>query len=553
MIRSSALSLGVSLSLMALLPGCAPTAEPEPEDGLLLLSAREQLIRLSVEVRGVHPDEAELAAIEAQPSLYADYVDRYLQDPRVEDRVEEIFNLRFLTRTGDTYFDPAEAGIGGVTEAQVAASLADEPLRLVRHIFRQDLPWSEIVTADYTMADPIVARMWDLDWPEGASGWQAAHYRDGRPMAGVLSMNTIWQRYPSMGGNANRHRANAVSKMLLCEDYLSRPIVLNRASIDQLTLDPEEAIQSVGCQSCHASLDPLAAHFFGFFRYDGDEGGLRAATLYRPENEQGWRDYSGKSPAWYGRPTANLVELGQVIAADPRFTDCAVRTVWEGMYQQAPDDPQWGGFQAARAAFAAEGMVLRPLLRHILMSREFRAGGARDADQAAALSTVRTASPRQLAAIIEDLTGYRWTFGGVDGLTDPRSGLTVLAGGTDGSYVTAPGYNPSVGSVFVQERLAQAAGWYVAAHDLDPARTEAAILLDLVTEDDRPDTDAARFDAQIRALYLRITGLPLADDATEPAELTALWSQIHSVEASPGAAWAGILSVVLRDPRVLFY
>ena len=539
--------------MLLLLMSCATGPAPEPEDGLLLLSAREQLIRLSVEVRGVHPSEEELAAIEDDPTLYEAFVDRYLQDPRLSDRVEEIFNLRFLTRTGNAYFDAAEAGIGGVTEAQVAASLADEPLRLVRHIFEQDLPWSEIVTADYTMADPIVARMWDLDYPAGATGWQAAYYRDGRPMAGVLSMNTIWQRYPSMGGNANRHRANAVSKMLLCEDYLTRPIVLNRASIDQLTVDPEEAIQSVGCQSCHASLDPLAAHFFGFFRYDGDEGGLRAATMYRPENEQGWRDYAGKPPAWYGRPTANLVELGEVIAEDPRFMDCAVRTVWEGLFQQAPGEAQWAGVQEARGVFEAEGMVLRPLLRHMLLSREFRAGGARASDQAAALSTVRTASPRQLAAIIEDLTGYRWTFGGMDGLTDPQSGLAILAGGTDGLYVTTPNYNPSVGSVFIQERLAQAAGWHVAAHDLDPARVEAAILLDLVTAADRPETAAERFEAQIRSLYLRITGIPLEEGATEPAELSTLWSQVYSVEASPEAAWAGVVSVVLRDPRVLFY
>jgi len=39
--------------------------------------------------------------------------------------------------------------------------------------------------------------------PEGETGWQPATWRDARPAAGVLSMTGIWQRFPSMGGNAN--------------------------------------------------------------------------------------------------------------------------------------------------------------------------------------------------------------------------------------------------------------------------------------------------------------------------------------------------------------
>ena len=64
---------------------------------------------------------------------------------------------------------------------------------------------------------------------------------------------------------------------------------------------------------------------------------------------------------------------------------------------------------------------------------------------------------------------------------------------------------------------------------------------------------AQLFADQIRHLYLQVTGRPLPEDATEPAELIELWSQIHSVDASPVAAWAGVVSVVLRDPAVLTY
>jgi hypothetical protein len=395
--------------------------------------------------------------------------------------------------------------------------------------------------------------MWDLDYPAGSTDWQPAYYRDGRPMAAILSMDTIWQRYPSMGGNANRHRANAVSKMLLCDDYLARPIVLNRSNIDQLTVDPEVAILSDSCQSCHSSLDPLAAHFYGFYRYDSGDMGLRDSTRYLPENEEGWRDYANKPPAYYGRPTGNLPELADALVQDPRFADCAVRTAWEGLTQRELTDADWTEIQGVRDVFVSGDMQIKPMVKAIVTSRPYLAAAVADAATDARVATVKTASPAQLAGIIEGITGYRWTFDGQDGLTDPTNGLGILAGGVDGAFVSVANYKPSVGSAFVQERLAQTAAYDVAAHDLDPARTDAARMLTYVTVATTPDADPDVFDAQIRDLYLRATGVALAANAPEPGQLAVLWKQLYSVEASSTQAWAGVLSAILRDPRVLFY
>ena len=114
--------------------------------------------------------------------------------------------------------------------------------------------------------------------------------------------------------------------MLLCDDYLARPVILSRAAVDQLTVDPESAInENDACQSCHSTLDPLASHFFGFFKEDEDD----YSVDYQPEREEVWREYSGKAPAYYGVPTANMEEMAQLIAEDSRFVDCAVQTVFE--------------------------------------------------------------------------------------------------------------------------------------------------------------------------------------------------------------------------------
>lgn len=530
---------------LSLLTACAD-APPAGDDGLVLLSPREQLIRLSVDLRGVHPSEEELLAVEGSPALYAAYLDRWLDDPRLTGRVLEMWNARFLTLNGATYGLEVE----GATELQLAMAIGSEPLALLRHILDEELPYSEVVLAEYTVANELLAAAYGLERDPTAEGWVPATYTDGRPHAGILTMNTTWLRYPSMGGNANRHRANALSKLLLCDDYLQRPIVLNRAAVDQLTIDPEDAISTnEACQSCHSTLDPLSAHLFGFFEAEDEAVGI----VYHPEHEEGWREHAGKSPAYYGVPTANLRELAALVAQDARFVDCAVQTAWEGMMQRPLDDGDWSSMQGHRAAFVDGGQSIPELLRSIALSPEYLAQGTTDAALGERLVGVRTASPAQLASIIEDLTGYRWAFDGADGLTTGVVGLPVLLGGIDAADVVQRSYDPGVGAVLGLERLAWSAAWHVASHDLDVDRQGDAILLRYVTVQDTPEASPEAFEAQVRALYLDVTGLPLAEDATEPAELALLWKQVWSVEADPVKAWAAVLSAVLRDPRVLTY
>lgn len=573
--------IGTGLVLLALMAGCgepetAPAVEEEiAEDGIKLLSPRRQLIRLSVDLRGAHPSAEDLAFIEEYPEAYPEFVDRYLQDPRFTKRIQEIWNLSFRTRTGETYFDPEQAGLGMVDDERIADSLADEPLALVGHIVDNDLPWSEIVTADYTMADPIVAAMWDLDYPEDATGWQKAHYLDGRPHVGVLSSTTLWSRYPSAGVNSNRHRANTVSRIFLCDDYLARPVSFSRTQIDTLTNgDPEDVIQTTpACQSCHSTLDPFAAHFFGFWWEI--EGDLEDQTLYRPEDEPFWRDQMGThvSPAFYGIPTNGLEEMAQHLSEDPRFLQCAVDTVFDGITQRKASDLDREEMETHLQAFRESGMVTRDLVRSIVLSRTYRADEIvpdqavedmqTDAQGLAErVPVLKTVTPTQLEGIIRAKTGYRWTFNGRPGLEKNVNGLAVLSGGTDGAYVNEVNHDPSVGLVFVQERLAQAAGWHVARHDLDPAREDDAILLKYVTRNDTPESNPEAFQVQIEQLYAEVLGVPLEIKTDENGEilpppevdeLSLLWKRLYSVDANPDMAWAGVVSVVLRDPMLIFY
>lgn len=527
----------------------APTDEAEVVGGVRLLAPRSRLVRLSVDLRGVHPSEVELQAIEADPDLYEDFVDRYLDDPRFVSRMGDVFNEVLLTRTGDTY----GVGVEGVPAAAVGRAIGDEAIKLVERIVADDMPYSEIVLADYTMANPVLADAFDLEYPRGQRGWEKARYTDGRPHAGVLTMSSFWLRYPSMGGNANRHRANAISRTLLCDDYLARPIVLNRAAVDQLTISPEEAISTnATCQSCHSTLDPLSAHFFGFFIPD-DEEFTEDPLVYRPEREEGWREYAGRSPAYYGVPTANVNEMAALLAEDVRFHDCAVQTVFQGLTQRSVVDADWEELAPHRDAFLDSGLRIRPLVRSIVTSPEYLAEAAIDEELAKRVPGAKLTSPEQLSAIVEDITGYRWDFAGQDLTTATAGGVPVLLGGVDGRSARSRTYQASVGAVLVHERLTWNAAWDVVQRDFALPNGAERRLLRYVNADQGPDEAPEAFEAQVRFLYLRVTGTPLPAEAEELAGLAEVWRDLRAIEGSGERAWAGVLNVVLRDPSVLYY
>ena len=179
-----------------------------------------------------------------------------------------------------------------------------------------------------------------------------------------------------------------------------------------------------------------------------------------------------------------------------------------------------------------------------------------------ALHTQRLTEPASTTEVIEEVSSMLSSLTNFVGVpsqsyelmnTEHEGGLPTLMGGIDSRFITEPTYVPSIGGVFIQERLAMSAGWHVAATDLDPEREGEAKLLKFVTIEDTPEANPDAFEAQIRDLYLQLTGLPLAPDAKEPAELMQLWKYQYSIEADPTRAWASVVTAVLRDPTVIFY
>jgi hypothetical protein len=59
--------------------------------------------------------------------------------------------------------------------------------------------------------------------------------------------------------------------------------------------------------------------------------------------------------------------------------------------------------------------------------------------------------------------------------------------------------------------------------------------------------------AQVQVLHLRLFGDVVAADGPEVEANLALWSELYALDHDPAAAWAGVLTVLMRDPRFLLY
>lgn len=541
------------MSLLLLLLSCGtPKVEvptTAPVDGLRVeLSAPRLLRRMSLDLRGTLPSVEDLNAVEADEGALEGIRDAYLQDPSFEERMVQLWAERFLTRMDEFQVRYWDYGFEDDEEFQYELSVGEEPLRLVAHVIAEDLPWSEIVTADYTMANETTASIWSIDYPEGETGWQVAHYTDGRPAAGVLATNGLWWRYVTNISNMNRARAAAMTRLLLCQDLLSKPVSLN--GVVSLT-DEEGTANAIrnepACVACHSTIEPLAANFFGFWTvagYNTEELGS-----YHGEREQMSYDYLGVNPAYFGQPLEGLVDLGRAVAADPRFYSCAAESVAALLWRRDVDEQDFESIDDLRQVLLHNDLRMRPLIAAVTDTPEYREGGLADdaSDEAQDREmTARMMAPDVIATTLEALTGFRWTWGGFDQLYNDDIGYRIMLGGLDGYTVGSPQKDPGVTWALTWQRVAEAAASTAVQRELVDGGDR--LLLAQVSLDDQPG-DAA-FTAELEGLCWRLYAA--RPDASRIAELSEFWSAVDAI-GGPTEAWTRTVSVMLRDPEFVGY
>lgn len=531
--------------------GRAWTPTSELDAGLVALDGPRLARRSSIDLRGILPTEAELDEAEASPTAVDSLQQAWLEDPHFEEELVGRLGERWLTEVDEYLIQYLEfPAMEGDTRNEYAweRSVGQEPLRLMARIIATDRDYSLVVTSDYTMADEYIGQTWPVDYPSDGTGWQEVRYTDGRPAAGVLATNGLWWRYYTTFTNYNRGRAAALARLLLCVDYLARPVSFSVvASLDDADVIAEALKTNPYCAGCHSSLDPLASSLFGF--WVPQEYSAVEMAAYHPEREPLGSDLMGVESAWFGTPVRGLAELGATVAADPRFSRCAAQSAAELYWGRAATVDDFDRIEALRAGFETQGRSFRSMIGAVVAGPVYRAGGITDAasvDQEAGENTTRLLNLRQYAGILHDLTGFEWTYAGFDQLDNDTYGYRVLGGSVDGDYVTTPLRTPSLSWAEVFRRVAEAASVEVVDRDFTTSG-ERTLFGDV--DLDTPSADP-RWRAEAERLRWRLLARrPTSAEVDEDAELFDL---VAAADDAP-AAWAALLASWLRDPDFVSY
>lgn len=530
---------------------CQPDPGPSPDEavddsggseelGLVPLDAPRLLRRASLDLTGRLPDLAALEALEADPGGWEVQRDALLEEAALEEQLVQLLGERWLTLRDEFAIHYYDYDLDETEAYDWLRAVGQEPLRIMARVVVEDRSWAEVVTGDFTIVDARLAGLWPVEGfdPEGAP-WQAVRWTDGRPEVGVLASNGLWWTYPSDSFNQNRTRAAAMSRLLLCEDLLSRPVqVENAADLLQSESTSEMVRTEPSCLSCHATIEPLAASMYGFLWLADNSVG--EFERYHPERELQGPEELGVEMAYWGEPVTGLAEVGWAMSGDPRLYQCAARTFTELMLRRPLDREEQPLVQQMELAFLDGGLTVRPLLRAITELPEYQAGelGPEASEAAAERARLsRVLSPWQVANAVEQLTGFRWTWEGAELLDYDPTGFRIMAGGVDGQNQASAHVDPSVGSTLVFTRLAQAAS----QHALAQAAEGQGVLAGR-------ELAAAPTGADLDELALQAWGRRL--DEAEATGLLALWEGLEQ-EVGADLAWAGLLEAVLRHPDFL--
>jgi len=494
-------------------------------DAITVLPMEATLRKASLQLVSRLPTASETALVASEgESGLRTVLDNMMTEDAFFDRLTEIFNDqiltdRYLSANGSRrealnlmlpfperfwFGDPREAERTPEWRRNMILSndgVAREPLQLINHVVKNDLPMTEILTADYFMVNPYSARSYGVfdelafqnDFDEHE--WLPAQlnnleYRNtdigDLPHAGILTSLMFLNRYPTSDTNRNRARSRVVYDLFMDVDILA--LEGNRPDGEAVDISsPAPTLDNDDCVMCHGLLDPVASAFENW----------NARGFYRP-NFPWYEDMFQAGFAGIDRPPAeeptSLQWLASQIALDPRFNDAMVRIVYTGMTGSEPLDPP-GDFATdaeqdayhaesahlddLREMFAADNQNLKTLIKEIVLGPYFRADGLENKAYAIVhqeTGAARLLSPEMLHRKIHALLGFEWR-GELDAysrnvnrtdearLLDNRQYYRQIYGGIDSFVVTERLTEPNGLMVAVQKRMANELACYAIPND----------------------------------------------------------------------------------------
>ncbi len=340
---------------------------PHPVDSYSLAS------RLSYLMWSTMPDDAVLAVaasgeISTTAGLQAE-LSRLLASPRASEFVSSFAGQWLGMRALGSH--QVDSGVFGEWNQQLRQSMIQEGLGYFNLFLEgpSPLPLSGFFNTDVNFVDPSLANLYGIAAGSGGAPERVSISTDQRVgflgLASFLTISSFSYR------TAPTVRGKWVLESLLCEPIAQPPPSV--PALDQNTTPDMASSGNVrvrlaqhrtapACAGCHAILDPIG---LGLENFD-------AIGRYRTSYPNGDAvDASGQLPG--GKAFNGLTSLADILAADPRFVQCASKKLMTYALSrklERSDDVYLDRILEQLAQ--GEDRSLRGLLTAIVMSEPFR-------------------------------------------------------------------------------------------------------------------------------------------------------------------------------------
>ena len=348
-------------------PPPAPLTPATLFDGVATAPAWRTLWRAAIVFAGRLPTEAEYERAERGPAGlrgairglmagdgFHDFLiraanDRLLTDKAVFQVISDL-SFGFLNLTDAAYAlgKAGDESARRIWEQRTQFGFQRAPLELIAHIVENDLPYTEILTADYVMANPPadaaygggaafddaedilefrpsrIVDYYRLDESVVSEYTQAfglqvtepGNSRTDWPHAGILNTLVFLKRYPTTPTNRNRARSRWTHHHFLGLDVEKSASRTTDPAALADTNNP--TMRNPACTVCHGVLDPVAGAFQnygadGFYR--DQPGGMDSLDdFYKEEGPGGWEQVEIDARSEGDKQTFSLV--GRLTAGD---------------------------------------------------------------------------------------------------------------------------------------------------------------------------------------------------------------------------------------------
>ena len=308
-------ALKETLSVVLASPMFLYMAEPAVDGEPRGLTDLELATRLSYFLWSAPPDETLLDLATRgelnDPAVLAEQTTRLLDDPRADEFVHG-FLYQWLSMERYEFFEVNRAMFPRFDDSTRLAA-KNEVYETFAHILRHNAPLSDLLKADYIIANRLLADYYGIPGVAG-DAFHKVTLPEGSPRGGLLGMAAV----NFMGGNGE-HTSPVERGVWVLRKLLNDPPPPAPANVPQLArlagkvLTTQERVRAhqdaPQCASCHRKIDPIG---FGLENFD-PVGQWRTEDTYQVKDETG-KPVKGASKTW-------TIETSATFHGGPSFKD----------------------------------------------------------------------------------------------------------------------------------------------------------------------------------------------------------------------------------------